>query len=149
MSSSNEFVGWTTVRLVDWPAVLWEGRVLPRYAQFGGLKDYVGMRETPEAAWTTRGLSKESDASPTDFYLVKSILTPLGFMRFSTDMYRPGLPRFHKAIYSDGKGWGAWRFYGAVPLSANDPATGAPLLRLEIIKDWDISKTPESEAAIA
>jgi hypothetical protein len=70
-------------------------------------------------------------------------------MRFSTDMYRPGVPRFHKAIYSDGKEWGAWRFYGAVPLSANDPATGEPLLRLEIIKDWDISKTLESEAAIA
>ena len=141
MSSSTEFVGWTAVRKVDWPAVLSEGLVLPRYAQFGHKKDYVGIREKPEDAWTSRVLPKEPDARQVDFYLVKVILTPLGFMRFATETYSPGLPRFYKPMYNDGKEWGAWRFYGGIPLSATDPVTGESLLRLETISDWDIQLT--------
>ena len=58
-------------------------------------------------------------------------------MQFSTEIYRPGTPRFHKAIYDDGIEWGAWRFYGGIPLFAADPVTGESLVRMETVEDWD------------
>jgi hypothetical protein len=138
MCSPTDFVLWANVRKADWGAVLREGQVLPRYAQYGDVREYVGLCETPEAALTSRVLSNDSDVTSTDFYFVKVILTPLGFMRFSTDMYRPGLPRFHKVVYAGGKDHGVWRFYGGVPFSADEPATCASLLRLELIADCDV-----------
>jgi hypothetical protein len=148
MSSSTEVVLWTNVRKVDWGAVMDEGRVLPRYAQFGGPKEYVGLRESPEAAWAARVLSVDPSASTGEFYVVKVVLTPLGFMRFSTEMYRPGLPRLHRVI-CDGVDHGAWRFYGGIPICADDPVTCAPLLRLELIGHWDVySSSSDSAAAV-
>jgi hypothetical protein len=148
MCSSTEFVLWTNVRKVDWGAVMTEGRVQSRYAQFGSPRDYVGLRESPEDAWNSRVLSRDSSACTGEFFLVKVVLTPLGFMRFSTELHRPGLPRFHRVIY-DGEDHGAWRFYGGIPIHAHDPVTNAPLLGLEVIGDWDVySSSSDSAAAV-
>jgi hypothetical protein len=147
MSSSTEVVLWTIVRKVDWGAIMVEGRVLPRYAQFGYPKEYVGLRESPEDAWTSRVLSVDADARPEDFFLVKVVFTPPGFVHFSTEMYRSGLPRFHKVVYAGGGEYGAWRFYGGIPISADDPATFVPFLRLELIADWDYYLSSHDSAA--
>ena len=65
------------------------------------------------------------------------IFIPRGLMKFTTETYRPGTPRFHKAIYNDGPEWGAWRFYGDIPLSLANPIFKEILVRMEVIEDWD------------
>ena len=133
MASSPEFVCWTTIRKIDWGATLFENKLLPRYTQFGSFKEYVGLCEGTEEAWYTRVLPKHADADPADFFIVKVIFSTLGFMKFSTETYRPGTPCFHKAIYSDRNEWGAWRFYGGIPLNATDLGTGESLVRIELV----------------
>ena len=137
MAPSPEFVCWTTIRKVDWAATLHEQQLLPRYTQFGGLKEYVGLREQPQEAWSSRVLHREPEANPADFLMLKVIFTPLGFMHYATESFRPGTPRFHKAIYDDGQEWGAWRFYGGIPLCAAAPVPGASLVRVEPVDDWE------------
>ena len=75
-------------------------------------EEFVGLREQPEDAWTTRVLPKEADALPQDFLMDMVIFTARGFMKFATENSCNGTPRFQRAIYKDGEEWGAWRFYG-------------------------------------
>ena len=63
-------------------------------------------------------------------------------MKYATETYSSGTPRFHKAIFNDGNEYGAWRFYGGIPLAATDPNTGALLVRIEAFNDWDITTAP-------
>ena len=65
------------------------------------------------------------------------IFIPRGLMKFTTETYRPGTPRFHKAIYNDGQEWGAWRFYVDILLSLANPICKEILVRIEVIEDWD------------
>ena len=60
-----------------------------------------------------------------------------GYTKFTTETYRPGTPHFHKAIYTDGQEWGAWRFYGDISLSLANPICKEILVRMEVIEDWD------------
>ena len=60
-----------------------------------------------------------------------------------TDMYRPNQPRLHKQIYTDNVEWGAWRFYGGIPITVVHPATQQCMLHLETIEHFDISVIEE------
>ena len=62
---------------------------MPRYTQFGAKKPYVGLREQPEEAWTSRVLVAEPDADPNDFHMIKIALSSPGFVYFGTKIYRP------------------------------------------------------------
>ena len=144
MAPSPEVVLWTTLRKIDWHATLQEQQILPRYTQFGRVKEYVGLRETVQEAWSSRVLSREPDANPADFLMVKVVLSPLGFVHYATEIYRPGTPRFHKAIFNDGQEWATWRFYGGIPLCAAAPGTGESLVRVEPVADWDYTVVASS-----
>ena len=74
--------------------------------------------------------------------IIKVIFTAQGFMKYATETYSSGTPRFHKVIFNDGNEYGAWRFYGGIPLCAIDPNTGTPLVRIVAVEDWDISTAP-------
>ena len=136
-TSSPEFICWTTVREIDWAVMISHNHLLPRYTQFGGFKAYVGLREKPEDAWSSRVSRSQYDAIPADFLMVKVTLSSRGFMQFATEIYLPGTPRLHKAIYGDGREWGARHFYGGIPLSEADPVTGESLVSMETVDDWD------------
>jgi len=143
METASEFVLFTALRKVDLHATQHYRQLLPRYTQFGDyMKDYVGLREDPMEVWTSRVLPKNPDAQPGDFLIMKVIFTAQGFMQYATETYSPGTPRFYKATSNGGKEYGAWRFYGGIPIDATDPNTGALLVRIEAVYDWDITIVP-------
>ena len=139
MAPTSERVFYTMLRKIDWPATLHENTLLPRYTQFGKeSKDYVGLREEAMEAWTSRVLSSNRDADPSEFAMIKVTFTALGFMTYATEPYGPNQPRFAKATYyGDKKEYGAWRFYGGIPLGATDPHTRELFVRVEAF-NWDI-----------
>ena len=139
MAPTSERVFYTMLRKIDWPATLHENTLLPRYTQFGKeSKDYVGLREEAMEAWTSRVLSSNRDADPSEFAMIKVTFTALGFMTYATESYGPNLPRFSKATYyGDKKEYGSWRFYGGIPLGATDPHTRELFVRVEAF-NWDI-----------
>ena len=107
----------------------------PRYTQFGQkMKPYVGLRENALEAWKQRVLAPIPNAQPHEFLIIKVIFTAEGFMTYATDTYTSddgnwSVPRFHKA-FAYGNEYGAWRFYGGIPINATG-ITGAALVRLE------------------
>ena len=139
MAPTSERVFYTMLRKIDWPATLHENTLLPRYTQFGKeSKDYVGLREEAMEAWTSRVLSSNRDADPSEFAMIKVTFTALGFMTYATESYGPNQPRLSKATYyGDKKEYGAWRFYGGIPLGATDPHTRELFVRVEAF-NWDI-----------
>ena len=52
--------------------------------------------------------------------IIKVIFTAQGFMKYATETYSSGTPRFHKAIFNDGNEYGAWRFFGGILFAATD-----------------------------
>ena len=138
MASTSERVLYTMLRKVDLPATLQENTLLPRYTQFGRKKeDYVGLREEAMEAWTSRVLSTDREAQPGEFAMIQVTFTALGFMTYATESYSPNQPRLQKATYyGDKKEYGAWRFYGGIPLHATHPHTSELLVRVEAL-NWD------------
>ena len=133
MASTSEFVLYTHIRKVDLFATGLMQFLLPRYTQFGWeSKDYVGLREDAMEAWTSRVLSAIPGAQPSDFAMIKVTFTAVGFMTYATDCYRLNRPRLHKVIYyDDEKEFGAWRFYGGIPLRASGTDTSDLLVHVE------------------
>ena len=69
--------------------------------------------------------------------MVKVIFTARGFIKFVTQRYCDGTPRFYNVIANDGEEWDSWRFYGGIPLLATDPVTVESLVRRETVEDWE------------
>ena len=138
----SEYVLYTVLRKVDLGATEELGMLHPRYTQFGQkMKPYVGLRENALEAWKQRVLAPIPNAQPHEFLIIKVIFTAEGFMTYATDTYTSddgnwSVPRFHKA-FAYGNEYGAWRFYGGIPINATG-ITGAALVRLEAVKDWEI-----------
>ena len=88
-------------------------------------------------AWTSRVLSSNRDADPSEFAMIQVTFTALGFMTYATESYSPNQPCLQKATYyDDKKEYGAWRFYGGIPLLATHPHTSELLVRVEAL-NWD------------
>ena len=137
MAFTSKGVFYTHIRRVDLFATEQEQNLLPRYTSFGWEnKDYVGLREDPMEAWTSRVLSTNREAQPCEFAMIKVTFTALGFMKYAMETYCPNQPRLHKVIYADMREYGAWRFYGGIPLRATDPLNGELLVRVEPFY-WD------------
>ena len=133
MAPTSERVFYTMLRKIDWPATLHENTLLPRYTQFGKeSKDYVGLREEAMEAWTSRVLSTNPEAQLSEFALIKVTFTAVGFMTYATECCSFNKPRLHKVIYYDDvKEYGAWRYYGGIPLRATDTDTSDLLVHVE------------------
>ena len=133
MAPTSVFVLYTHIRKVDWIATQLLQSLEPRYTQFGWeVKDYVGLREDPMEAWTSRVLSTNPEAQLSEFALIKVTFTAVGFMTYATECCSFNKPRLHKVIYYDDvKEYGAWRYYGGIPLRATDTDTSDLLVHVE------------------
>ena len=133
MAPTYEFVLYTHIRKADLFATAQLQSLKPRYTQFGWeSKDYVGLREDAVEAWTSRVRSTNPEAQPSEFAVIKVTFTAVGFTTYATESYSPNQPRLQKATYyGDKKEYGAWRFYGDIPLHATHPHTSELLVRVE------------------
>ena len=123
MKSASEYVLYTAIRKIDLNATLSVGSLLPRYTQFRAkVKPYVGLREDMSEVWTSRIQGAIPNAQPDDFLIIKVIIPEKAFMMYATETYvdevgKWAVPRFYKAWEYGHDDYGAWRFYGGIPLN--------------------------------
>ena len=123
MKLASEYVLYTAIRKIDFDATLSAGALLPRYTQFRHkLQPYVGLREDASEVWTSRILGPIPDAQPDDFLIIKVIISEKAFMKYATETYvdkvgKWSVPRFYKDWEYGHDDYGAWRFYGGIPIN--------------------------------
>ena len=123
MKSASEFVLYTAIRKIDQNATLLAASLLPRYTQFRrNIQPYVGLREDVSEVWTSRILGPNPNANPDDFLIIKVIVPAEAFLKYSTEIYvddvgKWAVPRFYKDWEFGQDDYGAWRFYGGIPLN--------------------------------
>ena len=124
MKSASEFVLYTAIRKIDQNATLLADSLLPRYTQFRrNIQPYVGLREDVSEVWTSRILGPNPNANPDDFLIIKVIVPAEAFLKYSTEIYVDdvgnwAVPRLYRVQPGYGQDdYGAWRFYGGIPLN--------------------------------
>ena len=81
-------------------------------------KTYLGLRENKEEAWL-RFCRFHVDIPQTECMWVAIEFTPRCWIYCTTKMVG-SLPMLGEIIYKEGLDWGAWHFYGTLPLEIRD-----------------------------
>ena len=81
-------------------------------------KTYLGLREDKEQAWL-RFCRFHPGIAQTECLLAAIEFKPLGWMYCTTKMIGT-LTMLAKSVYKEGIDWGAWHFYGTMPVEIQD-----------------------------